>query len=175
MKTFTNTHEGTDVIIKIYTYKVTPTNTYTAFGMRGLGNISESNESSTSNTHKSIINFAKKLNDLMNKYRVIKDFKMKERTDKSAEIIIQQVFRIFYFRLKVQEPVAQYHWFKHGDKVSKITMKASWGDDDIDDLVVELCIFPLIGQFIDSNLSNLKVFTHAKVFINNGNCVSISL
>jgi hypothetical protein len=47
--------------------------------MRGLGNISESNESSTSNT------------------RVIKDFKMKERTDKSAEIIIQQVFRIFIF------------------------------------------------------------------------------
>jgi hypothetical protein len=57
--------------------------------MRGLENISESNESSTSNT------------------RVIKDFKMKERTDESAEIIIQQVFRIFYFHLKVQEPVAQ--------------------------------------------------------------------
>jgi hypothetical protein len=54
-------------------------------------------------------------------------------------------------------------------------MKASWGDDDIDDLVVELYIFSLIEQFTDSNLSNLKVFTHAKVFINNGNCVSISL
>jgi hypothetical protein len=60
--------------------------------MRGLGNISESNESSTLNTHKSIINFAKKLNDLMNKYRVIKDFKMKERTDKSAEIIYSTSF-----------------------------------------------------------------------------------
>jgi hypothetical protein len=60
MKTFTNTREGNDVITKYYTYKITPTNTvYTALGMRGLGNISESNESSTSNT------------------RVIKDFKMK--------------------------------------------------------------------------------------------------
>jgi hypothetical protein len=99
----------------------------------------------------------------MNKYRVIKDSKMKERTDKSAEIIIQRVFRIFYFRLKVQEPVAQYNWFKHRDKVSKLTMKASWGDDDIDDLVVELCIFSLIRQFTDSNLSNLKVFTHSLI------------
>jgi hypothetical protein len=44
--------------------------------MRGLENISDSNT------------------------RVIKDFKMKERTDESAEIIIQQVFRIFYFHLK---------------------------------------------------------------------------
>jgi hypothetical protein len=35
---------------------------------------------------------------------------MKKRTNKSVEIIIQQVFRIFYFRLKVQEPVAQCNW-----------------------------------------------------------------
>jgi hypothetical protein len=78
MKTFTNTHEGTDVIIKIYTYKVTPTNTYTAFGMRGLGNISESNESSTSNTHKSIINFAKELN--VDSYFVFIIFSYRDRS-----------------------------------------------------------------------------------------------
>jgi hypothetical protein len=97
MKTFTNTREGNDIITKFTPIKLRQL-IYTALGMRGLGNISESNESSTSNTHKSI------------KYRVIKDFKMKERTDKSAEIIIQQVFKIFYFRIKVQEAVAQYHW-----------------------------------------------------------------
>jgi hypothetical protein len=92
MKTFTNTHEGNDIITKFTPIKLCQL-IYTALGMRDLGNISESNESSTLNTHKSIINFAKKLNDLMNKYHVIKVFKMKERTtDKSAEIIYSTSF-----------------------------------------------------------------------------------
>ena len=166
MKTFVDTRDGTDEITKVTPIKLRQL-VYTVLGIRGLGKIIESGGSYT---HESIVSFTEKLNNSMNQYRVIKDPEMKKRVDESAEIIIQEVFRIFYFRLKVQEPVAQYHWFKRGDKVSRTTMKKSWDDDEIDDFVVELCTFPLIGvgQFTNSNqfnLSNMKVFTHAKVFI----------
>ncbi|GBB88300.1 hypothetical protein RclHR1_14870002 [Rhizophagus clarus] len=77
--------------------------------------------------HKSIVNFTKKLNNSMDQYRVIKDLKMKK------------------------QQIAQYHWFKHGDKVSKIAMKTSLDDDEIDDFVVELCTFHLSEHMLVNN------------------------
>ncbi|PKC02019.1 hypothetical protein RhiirA5_353257 [Rhizophagus irregularis] len=40
-------------------------------------------------------------------------------------------------------------------------MDTNWDEDEIDELVVELCTFPLIYQVINSNQ---EVFTSAKVF-----------
>jgi hypothetical protein len=65
MKMFTNTYKENDIITKFTPIKLCQL-IYTALGMKDFENISESNESSISNTYKSIINFAKKLNDLMN-------------------------------------------------------------------------------------------------------------
>ncbi|GBB88699.1 hypothetical protein RclHR1_15260009 [Rhizophagus clarus] len=154
MEKFSSTRDGTDEIAK-----VTPTKLrqliYAALGTRGFGDINESDVNFITNK------FTENLNKSINQYRVIIDPKKNETVDRLAKILIQEVIRIFYFRLKIQEPMAQHHWFKCGDKVSKTSMDANWDDDEIDELVVELCTFPLIYQDINSNRI---VFTPAKVF-----------
>jgi hypothetical protein len=160
METFARTRYGTDEITNVTPIKLRQL-IYTALEIRGLGDIIESDN--LRNTHKSIEEFSENLNSSMNQYRVIKDSKKKKYVDGLAEIIIREVFRIFYFRLKIQEPMVQYHWFKCGDKVNKISMDLSLDEDEIDDLVVDLCTFPLIYQNIDSKqiiLTLAKVFTH---------------
>ncbi|CAB5380734.1 unnamed protein product [Rhizophagus irregularis] len=107
MEKFSSTRGGTDEITKVTPIKLRQL-IYTALGLRGLGDIKES--------------------------------------DKSDNIC---------------EPIAQYHWFNCGDKVSKTSMDTNWDEDEIDELVVELCTFPLIYQVINSNQ---EVFTSAKVF-----------
>jgi hypothetical protein len=158
MEKFSSTRDGTDEITKVTPIRLRQL-IYSTLGMRGLGDISESDKTCVNNyiTDK----FSENLNKSMNRYRVITNPKKKENADRLAKILIQEVFRIFYFRLKIQEPIAQYHWFKCSDKVSKTSMDANWDEDEIDELVVELCAFPLIYQNINLNQ---VVLTPAKVF-----------
>jgi len=155
MEIFANARNGIDEITKVTPIKLRQL-VYTVLGMRGLGN-----------THSFIKTYTAHLNNSMNQYRVVSDPKRKEYLNGLAEDLIREVFRIFYFRLKIQEPIAQYHWFKSGDKVNKISMKINCQDDEIDDLVVDLCTFPLIGQNMNSNQ---KIFTPAKVFACHKSC-----
>ncbi|RIA82053.1 hypothetical protein C1645_528164 [Glomus cerebriforme] len=157
MEKFSWTRDGTDEITKVTPIKLRQV-VYVALGMRGLGDMIKSDNKYL---HKSVEKFSEDLNNSMNQYRVLIDPKKKEDIDALAKILIQEVFRIFYFRLKIQEPVPQYYWFNCGDKVNKMCMEASWDEEEIDDLVVELCTFPLIYQDINSNQ---KIFTLAKVF-----------
>jgi hypothetical protein len=159
METFACTRYGIDEITNDTPIRLRQL-IYAALGMRGFEDIVF--ESNSSRTHDSVERFSENLNSLMNQYRVITDSKKKKDVDELTEIIIQEVFRIFYFRLKTQEPIAQYHWFKCNNKVNKTSMKANWVGNDIDDLVVDLCTFPLIYQNIDSKqiiLTPAKVFT----------------
>ncbi|CAI2173656.1 5240_t:CDS:1, partial [Funneliformis geosporum] len=159
MEKFASTRDGTDEVTRVTTIKLRQL-IYSALGMRGLGDLIESGHSSI---HQSIQKYSEQLNVSMNKYRVVKDPKKKEYIDGLAKTLIREIFRIFHFRLKVQEPIAEYYWFNCGDKVNKISMKLSCEDDDIDDLVVDLCTFPLIGQNINPD-KIYQIFTPAKVF-----------
>src|SRR5437764_6981656 len=98
---------------------------------------------------------------MMNEYRTIKDIERRKYVNALAEDLVRKVVRIFYFRLLIQEPVAQYHWFKSDEKVNKTYMKGNWDESDVENMVVEVCSFPLILK--PSHSGGFKVFTPAKV------------
>ncbi|PKC02232.1 hypothetical protein RhiirA5_504156 [Rhizophagus irregularis] len=105
---------------------------------------------------------SKKINRMMNKYRKINDIKRKKYVNSLAKDLVLNVIRIFYFNLLIQEPVIHYHWFNNNEKINKSYMKGSWDEDEIENLVVEICSFPLILKPIYPN--GFKVCTPAKVF-----------
>jgi hypothetical protein len=98
---------------------------------------------------------------MMDEYREIKDIEKKKYVNKLAEDLVRDVVRIFYFRLPIQEPIARYRWFNNNEKINDISMKGSWDEDEIDDLVVEVCSFPMVYKPEDDGD---KVCTPAKVF-----------
>jgi len=73
--------------------------------------------------------------------------------------IIRKVVTLFWFRLKVQEPIAESIWFKYSEKIDPSCMEGIWDDDDIDNIVVDICYFPLIA-----NKSTRQIYTPAKIF-----------
>ncbi|RIA90022.1 hypothetical protein C1645_770933 [Glomus cerebriforme] len=101
---------------------------------------------------------------MMNKYRVIKDNNKRKDVDALAEELVINVIRIFYFRLSIQEPIAEYRWFKNNEQINKTYMKSSWDEDEIDNMVVEVCSFPLIYKPSPDAPYGFKVCTPAKVF-----------
>ncbi|CAB4437367.1 unnamed protein product [Rhizophagus irregularis] len=104
-----------------------------------------------------------KLNSEMNKYRIIKDDKKRKSVEKLAPDIIREFVRLIQFRLKIQEPSAQIKWIPINSDVDSSIMEGNWDKDDIDNLVVEVCSFPVIGQDLD-DVENRKVYTPAQVF-----------
>ncbi|PKY39933.1 hypothetical protein RhiirA4_394045 [Rhizophagus irregularis] len=69
-----------------------------------------------------------------------------------AADIIKRVVTLFWFRLKVQKPIVEYIW-----------PKRKWEDDEIDNLVVDICYFLLIAQQF-SNESKRQIYTKAIIF-----------
>ncbi len=133
---------------------------YSALGIRGFNNIKTSD--CKNNVHDFIYSISKNVNEMMNKYRLIKDIEKRKYVKRLAEDLVRDVVRIFYFRLKIQEPTSQYYWCKSDEKIDKSYMKGCWDEDDVDDLVVEVCSFPLIYEPLHAN--NFKVYTPAKVY-----------
>ncbi|GES97329.1 hypothetical protein GLOIN_2v1678344 [Rhizophagus clarus] len=129
---------------------------YIALGTRGFNDII-----SQDSKHNFIDITSNKMNKMMNKFRRIKDKETRKRVNAMAEDLVRNVLRIFYFRLRIQEPMAQYHWFKNDEKINKSYMKGCWNEGDIKDLVVEVCSFPMICRPYSDGF---KVFTPAKVF-----------
>ncbi|RGB28328.1 hypothetical protein C1646_819200 [Rhizophagus diaphanus] len=87
---------------------------------------------------------------------------LKGKNNFISERFGSKVIRIFYFNLLIQEPVVHYHWFNNNEKINKSYMKGSWDEDEIENLVVEICSFPLILKPIYPN--GFKGCTPAKVF-----------
>ncbi|CAI2198466.1 2386_t:CDS:1, partial [Funneliformis geosporum] len=81
-----------------------------------------------------------------------------------APKLVQDIYKLFWFRLNVQEPVVQPTLFEKNIKIDPNIMNGNWDDDDgdINQLRVGICYFPLIGRDLAS--PNRKVFTVAKVF-----------
>ena len=99
----------------------------------------------------------------MNKYRTIKDTTKKQAIEKIAPNLIREFVRIIQFRLNIQEPSTQMKWIPMNSKVDPSIMEGSWDENDIDNLRVEVCSFPIIGQDLD-NVEKRKIYAHAQVF-----------
>ncbi|CAG8666481.1 138_t:CDS:10 [Rhizophagus irregularis] len=113
--------------------------------------------------HPFITFYKEKLNKTINELRTIKD-QEKITVDHLAATIIREVIKIFWFRLKIHESVAQYVWIPFNAKVDEIFMEGeNFDDSDNENLYVDLCYFPLIGKDLTSN--NHEVYVPAKVFV----------
>lgn len=136
---------------------------YLTLGNCGFNNIN--GENNTAYEHPFIADCKKKLNNTINELRIVKDQEKKIVAENLAAIIICQVIKIFWFRLKVGESVVQYVWIPCNVKVDKTFMEISNIDniDDDENLYVDLCYFPLIGSDLTSN--NQKVYIPAKVIV----------
>lgn len=104
-----------------------------------------------------------KLNSKMNKYRIIKNDTKRKSVEKLAPVIIREFVKLIQFRLKVQEPSAQIRWIPIYSDVDPSIMEGNWEKDDVDNLEVEVCYFPVIGQDL-GDVEKRKIYTPAQVF-----------
>ncbi|RHZ72274.1 hypothetical protein Glove_243g79 [Diversispora epigaea] len=153
---FSTTREGTDEVIKVSATK-TRQQIYGILGNRGFNKIIHDNEI---HEHNFIYKVSNELNNMMNSYRKIENVERKNNIEAKAPKLVQNIFKIFLFRLNVQEPKLEYYFYKVEDEIDSDFMAESW-DDEIDKLCVDICYFPLIGQNLASK--NKKVYTLAKV------------
>jgi hypothetical protein len=155
---FSKTRVGTDEVINAAAIKIRQ-QVYGILGNRGFndmigldGNIYAHN----------LISYASKnLNRMMNRYRNIKDVDRKEQVEAIAPKLIQDYYKLFWFRVNVQEPITETLLFGN-DKIDPEMMKGLWDEKEIDQLYVDICYFPLVGRNLNS--SNKKIYTPAKVF-----------
>ncbi|RGB43674.1 hypothetical protein C1646_800241 [Rhizophagus diaphanus] len=118
-----------------------------------LGNRGFSNtvlDESDGKEHPFVEKLRKEILDLMNRYRKIKDQEKLAEHEKLINDIIRQVVNIFFFRLKVQEPTAEWKWFPKNTGINTLTMDGPWDKDELEYLSVDICAFPLIGTNLDS-------------------------
>ncbi|GBB95716.1 hypothetical protein RclHR1_00260021 [Rhizophagus clarus] len=156
---FSETRDGNDTITQTASIKIRQ-EVNIALGNRGFSKTLCENNTSTD--HVFIILNKNNLNKEMNKYRIIKDETKRVYVEKLASDLIREFIRIVQFRLKVQEPSAQLRWVKVDANIDPSIMEGSWDKDDIDNLLVEVCYFPMIGRDLD-NEEKRKIYTHAQV------------
>nr|CAG8546719.1 9486_t:CDS:2 [Entrophospora candida] len=120
------------------------------YGILGEFGFSETYENKIKQyTHPFISSTALELNQFMAGYRYIKDDAKRKNVENMAENLIKDIIQIFKFRLLVQEPKCETRWFEKGIKINPQFMKGQWDDDCLDDYVVDICYFPLIGMELD--------------------------
>ncbi|CAB4437297.1 unnamed protein product [Rhizophagus irregularis] len=132
-----------------------------ALGNRGFSDILR-NENDKAQEHAFISKNKNELNKEMNKYRVIKDKTKGNYVENLAPDLIREFIRIFLFRLNIQEPSVQMRFIKIGSNVNPNIMEGNWDKEDIDNLEVEVCSFPMIGQYLD-DVEKRKIYIHAQV------------
>ncbi|CAI2172468.1 1055_t:CDS:2 [Funneliformis geosporum] len=150
---------GDDDTIKLLNIKLRQ-QIFGALGNRGFNDMI--NVDKKIQRHEFITYFKDVLNNEIGKYRKIIDpFQKKEVEDMAADII-QKLVKLFLFRFQVHEPVANHHWCKYGSQIDDF-MDGIWEEDEIDDLIVDVCYFPLIAQGFVNNKSKCQIYTPAKV------------
>ncbi|CAJ0916524.1 20204_t:CDS:2 [Entrophospora sp. SA101] len=159
-KFYNNHFEQDNNVIKAIPTKIRQ-QVYGILGEFGFSETCENNKKQY--MHPFISSTALELNQLMAGYRYIKNDTKRKNVENMAENLIKDVFRIFKFRLLVQEPKCETLWFEKDVKINPLFMKGQWDDDCLDDYVVDICYFPLIGTELNDS-SKSKVCIHAKVF-----------
>ncbi|CAG8753852.1 27717_t:CDS:1, partial [Racocetra persica] len=131
---------------------------YAVLGDRGFADVKDEKKE-----HSFITFVAKQIDTTMSNFRTFNDDEKKQEIDKLLPSIIREIIKIFFFRLRVQEPEATFRWFKRGDKIDPIQMVGPW-DENIDQWFVDICYFPLVGIDLD-NENNRKILFQAKVAV----------
>ncbi|CAG8502859.1 16829_t:CDS:1 [Dentiscutata heterogama] len=157
IKRFSHERVGADDITRVAPIKLRQ-QVYAILGYRGYANINE--KKFGNKQHPFLPIFQRKLNDLMNKYRVLNDPKKRNVAEEKAEKLIQEAIRIFKFRFKVQEPIIEFEWINYGTKIMEGCVETRY--EDFNDAIVDICSFPLIGRDL-SNRAKRKIITLAKV------------
>ncbi|CAB4437235.1 unnamed protein product [Rhizophagus irregularis] len=133
---------------------------FAALGNRGFNRIIA--KTGTTFPHEFISGYQDILNREINKYRKLKDPEKKREIEDMAGEIIRKVVTLFWFRLEIQEPVAQYHWIDYNVNINPSYMEGTWEDDEIENIVVDICYFPLIAQNFDDK-SKCQIYTPARI------------
>ncbi|CAG8448561.1 8745_t:CDS:2 [Gigaspora rosea] len=116
---------------------------YAVLGNRGFSKVLSED---TIAEHPLINDIQQQLIQMMNRFRTINDPGKAIKLNDMIANIIRDVIRIFFFRLKVQEPEADPpHWFEHNDQVNPDLMEGTFDQDADCQDVVKICSFPLIG------------------------------
>ncbi|CAG8493480.1 uncharacterized protein OCT59_011963 [Rhizophagus irregularis] len=158
IKLFLTTRAGTDEVTGASIIKIRQ-QVYGILGNRGFNNIIDND--GNMRMHDFIAHVSNELNKMMNNYRKINDLNRKKQVDAMAPKLIQDIFKLLWFRINVQEPKLECEFFEN-DMINPNLMKGAWNDDEIDKLRVDICYFPLIGTKLNS--SDAKIYTLAKVF-----------
>ncbi|CAG8499224.1 18048_t:CDS:1 [Racocetra fulgida] len=131
---------------------------YAVLGDRGFADVKDEKKE-----HPFISYVVNQIDTTMSNFRTFNDDEKKQEIDKLLPSIVREIIKIFFFRLKVQEPEATFRWFKRGDKIDPIQMVGPW-DENIDQWFVDICYFPLVGIDLD-NENNRKILFQAKVAV----------
>ncbi|CAG8780946.1 9749_t:CDS:1, partial [Gigaspora margarita] len=159
-KSISEYRSGTDAVSKAISTKLRQ-QIYGLLGNRGFSN-------KGNKEHHLIIKLSTEINGIMNYCRTISNKAKLSENEAMTNDIIRQVINIFLFRLKVQEPVANWKFFGQNTSINTIMMSASLDDHDLDNLCVNVCAFPVIGSDLcepDQEDENMKVIFPAQVIV----------
>ncbi|GBB85954.1 hypothetical protein RclHR1_01240005 [Rhizophagus clarus] len=157
-----STYDGANEITKAFPIKMHQ-QMYGLLGSLGLAN----NVGDKNKEHPIIVEIKNKLNKKINELRTIRDPKKSEKHDDMAPIIIQELIRIYFFRLKVQEPPVEIIWFNYNDGIDPNLMEERYEEENTDEIdeannpLVELCSFPLFVS--NYNKKGQKIYSRAKI------------
>ncbi|CAI2171275.1 9590_t:CDS:1 [Funneliformis geosporum] len=115
---------------------------YGVLGNRGFSNIIIDKEDKV---HPLIVNLRKDITSLMNKYRTIKIQEKLLDNEMLTDQIVRQIVNIFFFGIKVQEPIAEWKFFEKNTKVNNLIMYAAWDEEELENSYVDACSFPIFG------------------------------
>ncbi|CAB5127307.1 unnamed protein product [Rhizophagus irregularis] len=155
---FARKRDGIDDTTKVFLIKLRQL-IFTTLENRGFNNININYNQNF--LHEFIKKYQSILNNEIDRYHKLKDFEKKQEIKNMADDIIRKVVTLFWFRFKVQEPIAKYTWFNYRDMIDPIRMEGIWDDDDTDNIVVDIFHFPLIAD-----KSTNQIYTPLNSFIN---------
>ncbi|CAB4375354.1 unnamed protein product [Rhizophagus irregularis] len=152
---FANQRDGVDEPTKVLHIKLRQ-KICAALIYRGFNNV-VNKKKNQSFPHNFISEYQDVLNNEIGKYRRILDPERRKNVENMAGEVIRKVVTLFWFQLRIQEPIPQKFWFGHNENIEPSRMEGIWDKGEIDNIVVDVCYFPLIAN--DS-----KVYTCAKIF-----------
>ncbi|CAG8654922.1 6264_t:CDS:1 [Funneliformis mosseae] len=168
---FSKTRNGKDSVTQTTSIKIRQ-EVNIALSNRGFSDVLIGND--VPREHDFISDYKDILNEEMNKYRTIKDPAKKKTIENLAPKLIREIIRLIWFRLQIQEPVAQIEWVPVGSDIDPNVMEGIWDSEDIEHLEVEVCTFPMIGRDLN-NLEKRVIYTHAQVFTRNKSLMTKTL
>ncbi|CAG8737490.1 12099_t:CDS:1, partial [Gigaspora rosea] len=124
-----------------------------------LGNLAFTDEKGE---HLFITHCKTRLINTINQYRIITNESKKKEIESQASSLVRDVISIFYFRRYAQEPIVNYKWIENDKPIDPLTMEGTWDEDEIDNLVVQFCSFPLFGVELE-NHDKRQIYTQARI------------